>query len=318
MSAPEPPNPEKVAAAQAKYNKEAAISQAYLNMVNQQTPYGSLTYQQTGTAPDGTPIFSATTTLNPEQQALLDQQTASQTQAGQIANQLLTNASGTLTQMPDLSSSGITSDLMQWGQEYYQPIFDQQTAALEAKLQSQGIAPGTEAYTRAMQENSRNQNDYYTNLLLSGQGTAMQALQQQYQLPLSAYSTLMTGAQPASVTSSLTQTPQESVAAPDYQGAAYNSYQAEANNYNNMLSGLFGIGSNVLGGWAMSDRRVKEDVKRIGQLDDGTIVYRFRYRGSDMTHMGVMAQEVEQTHPDAVMEIGGVKHVNYSRLAEAI
>lgn len=49
-----------------------------------------------------------------------------------------------------------------------------------------------------------------------------------------------------------------------------------------------------------SDERLKEAKERIGYLDDGTPVFRFRYLGSDETHMGVMAQDIEEHSPEAV------------------
>ena len=64
----------------------------------------------------------------------------------------------------------------------------------------------------------------------------------------------------------------------------------------------------------MSDRRVKEDIKQVGMLDSGLPVYTFKYKGADTVHMGVMAQDVEQVNPDAVIEIGGIKHVYYGAL----
>jgi hypothetical protein len=60
-----------------------------------------------------------------------------------------------------------------------------------------------------------------------------------------------------------------------------------------------------------SDRRIKEDIKVVGKLDNGLPVYTFRYKGFDQLHMGLMAQDVELVKPDAVVEINGIKAVNY-------
>ena len=46
--APDPPDPRETAAAQAAANREAAIAQAQLNMIDQFTPYGTLRYEQIG------------------------------------------------------------------------------------------------------------------------------------------------------------------------------------------------------------------------------------------------------------------------------
>jgi Chaperone of endosialidase len=66
-----------------------------------------------------------------------------------------------------------------------------------------------------------------------------------------------------------------------------------------------------------SDVRLKRDIRRVGKTDEGMGVYLFRYRDGDpRTHMGVMAQEVEKTRPDAVREDSrGFKMVNYAKLA---
>ena len=48
VSTPSPPDPAKTAATQSQLNRETAITQQQLNMVNQVTPYGNLTYSQSG------------------------------------------------------------------------------------------------------------------------------------------------------------------------------------------------------------------------------------------------------------------------------
>lgn len=77
------------------------------------------------------------------------------------------------------------------------------------------------------------------------------------------------------------------------------------------LSTIGGIMSS-LGGFAMmSDRRTKADIAQIGELYDGTPVYRFRYKGEHKVQIGLMAQDVEGVTPEAVHTIGGIKFVNY-------
>lgn len=65
-----------------------------------------------------------------------------------------------------------------------------------------------------------------------------------------------------------------------------------------------------------SDIRVKDDVRPIARLADGLNVYSFRYKGSPRTEIGLIAQEVEKVVPDAVMEIGGIKAVDYKRATD--
>lgn len=250
MSAPKAPDPMKTAEAQGKMNRDTAVTQAHLNMVNQSNPYGTLTYNQSGTAADGTPTFTATTALSPEQQGLFDQETATKTKAGQVANALLMNSGDRLSQMPDLSASGLTDKIMGWGRDYLQPGFDQDRSAMESRLYNQGIRQGSEAYDRAMGSLGRSQNEAYTDLLLRGQGTAMSALNQEYSLPLQTLGALGSYGAPGSVNQNLVNPPQESIAPPDYQSLVQQQYKDKLGSYNSMMSGLFSIPSTVLGGWA--------------------------------------------------------------------
>lgn len=78
------------------------------------------------------------------------------------------------------------------------------------------------------------------------------------------------------------------------------------------LAGPLGSLLSSASAFAWSDRRVKDDIKRVGELDDGQNVYRFRYKGSPQWQIGLMAQEVEKVRPEAVFEHpSGVKMVNY-------
>lgn len=65
----------------------------------------------------------------------------------------------------------------------------------------------------------------------------------------------------------------------------------------------------------LSDARWKEDIKPVGELHDGQPVYSYRYVFDDpaMTRIGLMAQDVEKTNPDAVIDVDGVKMVDYGR-----
>jgi hypothetical protein len=65
-----------------------------------------------------------------------------------------------------------------------------------------------------------------------------------------------------------------------------------------------------------SDRRLKTDIRRVGTLDSGLAVYTFKYRDSPlMTHLGVMADEVQQVIPQAVtQDARGHLQVSYGML----
>lgn len=51
-----------------------------------------------------------------------------------------------------------------------------------------------------------------------------------------------------------------------------------------------------------SDRRLKTDIRPVGKLDNGLPVYAYRYSEDGPVQIGLMADEVEQLHPDAVTE----------------
>lgn len=79
----------------------------------------------------------------------------------------------------------------------------------------------------------------------------------------------------------------------------------------NLLSQLGGLAVAGVGMYGMSDRRLKENIRRIGKLYDGQIIYRFNYKGDPATRIGLIAQDVEKRHPDAIHEVGGFKAVDY-------
>lgn len=65
-----------------------------------------------------------------------------------------------------------------------------------------------------------------------------------------------------------------------------------------------------------SDERLKHDKERVGEMHDGTPIYRFKYNGSDHTQIGLMAQDVEKRHPEAVGHSQGYKTVDYEKATD--
>ena len=107
---------------------------------------------------------------------------------------------------------------------------------------------------------------------------------------------------------------------------AQNAYQNQLNSYNqqvasnnNMTSGLFSLGGS-LGSAALmnpalfagSDRRLKTRIERIGETKGGIPVYRYKYKGADDLHIGVMAQDVPHAR---VMMPSGYYFVDYSKVS---
>lgn len=98
LSKPKAPDSSELARQQGAANKETAIAQAGLNMVNQNSPGGSLTYNQIGKWEDGTPRYEATQSLSPEQRALYDQTNRIGAQYGNTAESQMGAVSGRLSQ----------------------------------------------------------------------------------------------------------------------------------------------------------------------------------------------------------------------------
>jgi hypothetical protein len=80
-------------------------------------------------------------------------------------------------------------------------------------------------------------------------------------------------------------------------------------------SNVWNLGANLAGGlMKFSDEAVKEDIEPVGALADGQTVYRYRYIGDPVTHIGLIAQEVEGHAPEAVDELlPGIRGVDYHR-----
>jgi hypothetical protein len=99
---------------------------------------------------------------------------------------------------------------------------------------------------------------------------------------------------------------QVGVAAPDYMGQVNNTYNAQMQQYNQAqaaqsqaLGSIFGLAGSAA--MAFSDRRLKDNIVRIGTLANGLATYAFNYIGSKARQFGVMAQEVLGVVPDAVI-----------------
>jgi hypothetical protein len=142
------------------------------------------------------------------------------------------------------------------------------------------------------------------------------------QQPYSELSTLMTGSQPQRP--AFQATPQPNVAGTNVAGLVMDAYrygplaqqQFQQQQNNALLGGLSSLGGSALGAFAMSDRRLKEDVEKVAETDDGLGIYKFRMKGSPLMQLGLMAQDVEKRDPKAVKKVGGFKAVNYERALE--
>lgn len=335
-SAPSPPpapNPVVVANAQTGSNLATAQAQSHLDNVNQVGPTGSISYTENyipqydskGNLTNGSgPQWTMTTQLSPEQQRLYDLTTQGQTTYGTTANTLLKNTQGMLSNPISTDYDKYRTEAEQAAFSRLDPKFAQAEESMRSRLLNAGIAPGSEAFNNEQRQFDQGRNDAWLQAVAQGGNTAGQALQQEAGLrsvPLNEANALLTGSQVQ--TPQFQQTAQTPVAPTDVIGAYNNSYQgqlqaynAQVANQNATMGGLFGL-AGTLGGAAIrySDRRVKEDIHRIGAADNGLPLYTFRYKGEPDMEIGVMAQDVEKVQPWAVGEDSrGVKMVDYARI----
>jgi len=220
------------AQANAQGNIAGALQATAANRINQQTPYGSLSYQQTGTDAQGNPIWSANQNLSPELQQLTQSSLAG-LQASQ-ANPMYGINPG------DTYSNAIMQRLA--------PQQSQAREALDAQLANQGIMPGSEAYNRAKTLLGQTQNDALTSAIVGGMQTGLQAQDLQNKSAANIRNLATPGY--------ITPYNQAAVAGPDYL-SAYTSQNAtdiaranaEAAQRSSLLGGLAGLGSSaILGG----------------------------------------------------------------------
>lgn len=253
---PAQPSVADTVAGQAQQNKDAVGTQQTANMTDQSTPYGTINYTANGLDANGNPSYSAKTQLSPEQQAILNQLQGTQTTLGAAGGNLATNTAGMYSQAPDFSEAAGTQTKINMDRQlgYLQPYFKQQTDNLDNQLRNQGLTPGTPAYDNAIRTVRDNQNQSVMSFLNNTQGQAFNQAQTQYEEPLNTVGKIMGGTQPANLNANLTTTPQVTVA-PANQIAAqqnYNTYaqaqyQAQLQQHNAMMTGLFGAGSTLLG-----------------------------------------------------------------------
>ena len=104
-SVPAAPDPTATIAAQTAANSQSALQTAELNRISQSTPWGSSNYSITGKYPDGTPMYSQTTSLAPAQQQELNIANQGGIALGNTALSQLGNVSNTLGQ--PINASGI-------------------------------------------------------------------------------------------------------------------------------------------------------------------------------------------------------------------
>lgn len=322
VSTPKAPDPNVTAAAQAGMNRDTAVSQQLINMTDQNNPWGTVSYSPNGFTSyvDSTgktvniPRYTQTTTFTPEQQAIFDQSQKAELNLATTASE----QSAKLQQYLNDPFKFDNRDAEMWAYDLASPrILEQQQqnqSALRDQLINSGIRPGTEAWNREMTRLDRAGSDQLNQLALTGRGQAFSEALAQRNQPINEITALMSGSQVSNPASMSGPTPQASVGGVDYAGMVQQNYQNKLQASQSGLGGLFGLagtlGAGAISKW--SDRRLKTEIKRVGTLDNGLPVYSYRYKSGGAVHLGLMADEVERIHPEAVVEgHNGFKAVNY-------
>jgi hypothetical protein len=323
VSTPKPPDPVATAQAQAGLNRDTAITQQQLNMVNQVGPDGSLTYNQTGTAKfkDSkgnwveTPTYTATTALSDAQKAIKAQTDSASLNLGTLANQQSSFLKDYLAKPFEFNNQDAENWAYDLGAKRLDPRLAKEQESLRTQLIAQGIRPGTAAYESQMGQFTQGKNDAYNQLMLTGRQQAYNEALSSRNQPINEISALMSGSQVSQP--QFQSTPQTGVGGVDYTGLVNQNYQGQLAKANAGMGGLFGLASAGIG--LLSDRRAKTDIRRVGALHNGLVVYSYRYKGEAETQIGLMADEVERMHPEAVTRgPDGLQRVRYDLAVESV
>jgi hypothetical protein len=260
---------------QSAANLDTAIAQGWLNAMNQKTPYGSVTYNQSGTKSVGgkdVPIFEQNISLTPEQQKQLDIRNSLQTQALNLGGGVLNNVGAAVSNpfslqgLPAAATSGDFAKERDFATQSIinrnQPVMDRDRAMMETKLANQGVMPGSEAYMNAMDDLNRQQNDFRLAAINAGgaeqnrlfnlantarnQGITERSLERSQ--PINEYATLL-GLGGNVQTPQISQSVGGTIQPTDVMGALNTQYQGQLAGYNAdrsasnaAMGGLFGLG----------------------------------------------------------------------------
>ena len=241
-SPPAVPDYQSLANQTAANNLKAAQTATAANRVNQNTPYGSLNYSQTGTDAQGNPIWSANQSVNPLLQSGINNS------LNNVSNQYASPFTGGNLPSYGIDPSQTYSDAIM---QRLQPQQQMQQKQFDAQMANQGIPVGSEAYQNAARQFQQGQNDQRTSAITGGMGVGLQANQQQYGQNLTNYNNTLANAQgikSLATPNYVNPSSQQTTAGADALSAGIGQYNANMGQYNagqaanqNMTSGLFGL-----------------------------------------------------------------------------
>ncbi len=258
---------------QTKANVSSGISSSILNNTNQVTPFGNLTYSNSGGAYDYNgnwiPSYTATTSLSPGQQGL-------QNSREQASQGLFNLAQGSLPAISEaynrFANYGALPDTKAFTDQAYNALtartntdIGNERQRLQAQNANQGVAAGSDAYNRSYQPVDRMAVDASNQATIGAQTLADMYLNREVQrrqqdlAPLQAYGGLLNLAGGGQQMPQFMNTPQYQLQAPDVTSPQLAAFQAQNQAYQNsvqqaakanqgMMGGLFGLAGAGLGG----------------------------------------------------------------------
>jgi len=263
--APAPPDPAQTAGAQTAQNVSTAVAQQFLNNTNQNTPYGNLTYDQTGsysmTDPNTgnvyeIPQFTATQNLSEPQQAILNQNQAADLNLATLAN----DQSAFLNEYMAAPFSYDPTEHTEWAGGLYDNLNSERNSremeSLNNRLAQQGIMPGSEAYDRMASNMYEGQSNARDRFMLDSYNTGLNTAKIERDQPINEISALQSGSQITSP--NFVNTNPAQLANVDRAGLEMNAYnqelaawQQQQQSRQSLMGGLFGLGSSFITAFPM-------------------------------------------------------------------
>jgi len=245
MNSPSAPDPIMSSMIQAQLYKDAAREQQKMNMVSQTTPYGSLDYESDPSSPSQ---YRARQQVSPEIKKVLDANIGLSGDVTDVSRNLVSNARDRMATPLDLSYDTNAMRIADLQRKTLDPMWQQRQNQFDQTMADRGLVPGSQAYTNAARDFGMQRDNAYNNMFLSSWDKANQNAITEYQMPFNSLASLKGGTQITNAPElGLTQTPQETIQAPDYMGMQQSNFSTKASMHNAMLGGLFGLGGKAMG-----------------------------------------------------------------------
>lgn len=298
---------------------------------DQFSPAGSVTYDKYAIpdrdlgkgqiVPGGEGISGVHTNFSPEFQGIFDELTG---KGGSLAGLL---PSGGFN--PNIDRGDLRQSYIDEGMADVRPQWERDDQARNVTFSERGIPIGSEIYNNEMNRTDEQRGDYMQSLTNQAHGAAAADEAQQFNqqltehsVPFSDFSNFYNAVQGMQAGLQGRDSPLIAASAPqvDMAGITARYDQQRAQNWAQQqqasasgLGSMLQFGGGLLG--MLSDERAKEDIAPIGETYDGQQIYSYAYKADPehRTHVGLMAQEVEKKHPEAVTEVDGVKFVRYDK-----